>query len=154
MKIVPFFVFLFLFIASCSMLPKDDDMTTSASEINLETTKVQPSEGESKDVSTFNQKIISAFNKKESWATHAPEVVFQYLGRDLSASFTTIEFKSQPEKFDYSEVDLIKDGLLDDAVKSERTVITMKKLPKGYWQLLSAKSFVECYRNKEEGRCL
>lgn len=146
-------IFSIFFIASCSMLCRDEEIALTTNNINLETTKIPPSIGKDRDVRTFNQKIITAFNKKESWALHAPEVIFQYLGRDISANFTTVEFKSQPEQFDYIEVDLIKDGLLNDMIKSERTTLTMKKLSRGYWQLVSATVFTECFDNKDEKLC-
>lgn len=144
----------FLFIASCSLIPSEDENTNNSLELMDETTKIPQEVGETQDVGLFNRKIINAHNKKESWPKHAPEVLFQSLGRDLSASFTTLELKSQPEKFDYAEVELSQDGLLDDAIKSTKTVVTMKKVPQGYWQFISIKTFTECYRKKEAGRCL
>ena len=145
---------IFLFIASCTLLPMDEENTMPSTEISLETTPAQVTQGTEKDVNAFNRKIKNAYTNKETWVKHAPEVVLHYAGRDLAAGLTTFEFKSQPERFDYAEVELIQDGLLDDAIKTHKTLIVMKKLPQGYWQLQSAKVFTECYRNNENHRCL
>ena len=144
----------FLFIASCSALPLDDENSFPNSPLETETTKIPQEKGESKDITPFNQKIINSFKKKETWPLHAPEVIFQTLGRDLNASFTTLEMKSQPELFDYVEGELVQDGTLDDAVKSVKTVFILKKNAKGHWLFVSLKVFTECYRSKEAGRCL
>ncbi len=146
--------FIFLFIASCSFLPLEEENIPPGTKMTLETTPAQSAKAIEQDVNAFNRRVINAYKKKETWVTHAPEVVFNYVGRDLSASLTTLEFKSQPERFDYAEVELIQDGILDDSIKSHKTLIVMKKLSQGYWQLLSAKVFTECYRNSENNRCL
>lgn len=101
-------------------------------------------------ITTFNKKIQKAHKNRLNWVSK-PELyvynLFELSGlKNISYEYSADNIES-PKKID---INILRDGFLDDSIRGDIHHIKLKKSNKGIWKVISIKKTTSCWRNKQQ----
>lgn len=162
---------LFCFVLSPVLFIQCDDAGTSNVQQHIDTTKTIGSQvnppsaatttaqkvdtyaieqkGQTMAVSSFNQSVVAAMSKEESWVNSPILVALKFCGEDMECRKKSIELESTKpgESFDDLRVVITEEGYLDDSLNGSMVILQVSKTG-GMWQIKKATQAWTCRQGR------
>lgn len=129
------FCFIFLLV-SASCYASSDDPSRNVGSL------------ESIDTKTFNEIIQKAHHEGLGWSVR-PELYIFYLFDLSEIKSVSYEYSfDSVESPNYVNINLVRDGFLDDSVRGDIQYLKLRKNKNGTWNIISIKKARSCWRKK------
>ena len=131
MKILPFYFFLFAISSACSSMPEN---VKSWEIINPD---------------LLNKKIQDAYKNNLEWANKPELYIFYLMELSNLKKFSYEYVVDNIENPKNININIVRDGFLDDSVRGDIQHIKLQKIENGIWKILSVQKAISCWRSSK-----